>query len=65
MSSHYKNKDLLKIHPFYSTEIKTAKKKSKKLVISMFFLKNQKNDLILNYREYFHFHQKNLKDLKD
>ena len=31
MSLHYKNKDLLKIHPFYSTEINRAKKKNKKI----------------------------------
>ena len=30
MASRYKNKDLLKIHPFYSEEIKTGKKKKKK-----------------------------------
>ena len=33
MSLEYKNKDLLKIHPFYSNEIKSAKKIIKKLVI--------------------------------
>ena len=30
MSLQYKNKDLLKIHPFYSNEIKSAKKKINK-----------------------------------
>ena len=30
MSSQYKNKDLLKIQPFYSKEIKSVRKKSKK-----------------------------------
>ena len=44
MSPHYKNRDLLKIHPFYSTEIKRNKKNNKKA--SMFFPKNY---LILNY----------------
>ena len=29
MSLHYKNKDLLKNHPFYSAEIKSSKKKNK------------------------------------
>ena len=29
MVSHYKNKDLLKIQPFYSSEIKNNKKKEK------------------------------------
>ena len=31
MRSHYKNKDLLKIHPFYSSEIKSNKKNNKKI----------------------------------
>ena len=30
MFSHYKNKDLLKIQPFYSEEIKNCEKKKKK-----------------------------------
>ena len=30
MVSHYKNKDLLKIHSFYSSEIENNKKKKKK-----------------------------------
>ena len=36
MSLHYKNKDLLKNHPFYSAEIKSSKKKTKNLVILSF-----------------------------
>ena len=31
MALHYKNKDLLKIHPFYSSDIKNNKKKKKKI----------------------------------
>ena len=29
MTSHYKNKELLKIQPFYSSEIESNKKKGK------------------------------------
>ena len=50
MSPHYKNKDLLKNHPFYRAEIKSSKKKTtKNLVILSFYLnyrfliKNLKN----------------------
>ena len=49
MRSLYKNKDLLKTQPFYSEEIKSAKKITKKLVILSFYL---------NY----HFFKKNLKN---
>ena len=40
MCSQYKNKDLLKIQPFYSEEIKSNKKRKEKL---KFLLKNLKN----------------------
>ena len=33
MVSHYKNKDLLKTQPFYSSEIKNDKKRKRKLKI--------------------------------
>ena len=40
MRPQYKNKDLLKIQPFYSEEIKSNKKRKEKL---KFLLKNLKN----------------------
>ena len=49
MRSQYKNKDLLKNQPFYSSKIKSANKRIKKLVISILYLnyhlfvKNLKN----------------------
>ena len=66
MVSHYKKKDLLKIHPFYSGEITNNKKKTKrKLEKYLDYHHLLKNYLILNYQKYSHFYQKNLKDLKD
>ena len=71
MRSLYKNKDLLKTQPFYSEEIKSAKKITKKLVILSFYLnyhffkKNLKNLLLKNYQMHYHSNQKDLKDLKD
>ena len=38
MRSRYKNKDLLKNHPFDSSELKTVEKRTKTLVISVFYL---------------------------
>ena len=49
MAQNYENKNTLKHLPFYSEEIKSVKKRTKKLVISVFYL---------NY----HFSVKNLKN---
>ena len=38
MRSHYKNRNMLKNQPFHSEEIKSVKKRTKKLVISIFYL---------------------------
>ena len=38
MRSRYKHKDLLKNHPFDSSELKTVNKRTKTLVISVFYL---------------------------
>ena len=47
MVSHYKNKNWLKIQPFYNEQIKSVKKKGKrKIVILKFLLKNLK----VNYK---------------
>ena len=43
MAQKYKNKDLLKIQPFYSGKIKMAKKRKRKIVTLKFLLKNLKN----------------------
>ena len=64
MRQNYKNKDLLRNQPFYSSEIESSKKTTKKLVIPSFYMnynffkKNLKNYLILNYQKSYHFHQK-------
>ena len=49
MAQNYKNKSVLKNLPFYSEEIKSVKKRTKKIAISSFYL---------NY----HFLIKNLKN---
>ena len=49
MTAYYKNKNLLKNQPFYSSEIKSVKKITKKFVILNFYL---------NYHSFL----KNLKD---
>ena len=43
MVQTYKNKDLLKIQPFYSEKIKNANKRKRKIVTLKFLLKNLKN----------------------
>ena len=43
MAQKHKNKDLLKIQPFYSRKIKMAKKRKRKIVTLKFLLKNLKN----------------------
>ena len=62
MRSNIKNKDLLKIQPFYSEEIKDLKKGEKNYLNYHYFLKNK---VIFNYQKSFHSFQKALKDLKD
>ena len=69
MDPNYKNRDSLKILPFYSSEIKNDKKRQEKLTILIYYLDYHhllKNLLILIYRKNFHFfHQKEKKDLND
>ena len=62
----------IRIHlPFYSEEIKSAKKRTNTLLILSFYLnyhfsiKNLKNYLIKNYQKHYHFFQKDQNDLKD
>ena len=56
MSSQYKNEYLLKIHPFYSSEIKNNKKKRKrKLKIYLDYQHLLKNLPVLIYLNSFHF----------
>ena len=50
MVSHYKNKDLLKIQPFYSSQIENNKtKRKRKLKIYLGYHHLLKNYLINNY----------------
>ena len=71
MTAHYKNKNLLKNQPFYSSEIKSVKKKNKKfgnielLSELPFFPKEPKGLRINNCQMYYHPHQKEKEDLKD
>ena len=49
MVSHYKNKDLLKIQPFYSIQIEKNTKKKKKRKVYLGYHHLLKNYLINNY----------------
>ena len=58
MVSHYKNKDLLKIHSFYSSEIENNKKKKKKTKNISRLLSSSKKLPTLIYLNSFHFFHK-------
>ena len=71
MAQNYENKNTLKNLPFYSEEIKSVKKRIKRLVILDYYLnyhfliKRLKNYQIKNCQKHYHFFQKNQKEKKD
>ena len=71
MAQNYKNENTLKNLPFYSEEIKSVKKRIKRLVIFDYYLnyhfliKRLKNYQIKNYQKHQHFFQENQKEKKD
>ena len=71
MRQNYKNEDLLKNQPFYSSEIESSKKKNKKISNTkllyelQLFQKGPKELSNIELSKSYHFHQKQKEDLKD
>ena len=71
MRQNYKNEDLLKNQPFYSSEIENSKKKNKKISNTkllyelQLFQKEPKELSNIELSKSYHFHQKQKEDLKD
>ena len=65
MSSQYKNKDLLKIQPFYSEEIRSVRKKNKKDSDFKIFTKKPKQLSHKKPSDILAFPPERKKDLKD
>ena len=66
MTSHYKNKELLKIQPFYSSEIESNNKKKKIKTRNISRLPSSSKKLTnIGLSKVLSFLPENLKDLKD